>query len=97
MPGPSTTKQMAADLEAELAAMEAEEEAGAGPEEEKTGPACRGQKGRGSSSSSSGGGTESRGFHEEGGEAVSGRAMRGPVRGRRRRRMERRTWMKWHR
>ena len=27
MPGPSTTKQMAADLEAELAAMEAEEEA----------------------------------------------------------------------
>ena len=27
MPGPSTTKQMAADLEADLAAMEAEEEA----------------------------------------------------------------------
>ena len=29
MPGPSTTKQTAVDLEAELAAMEEEEEAGA--------------------------------------------------------------------
>ena len=35
MPGPSTTKQTAADLEAELAAMEAEEEAEAKRRQER--------------------------------------------------------------
>ena len=76
-PGPSTTKQMAADIKAELAVMEAEEAA-----EEKRKQEWKEKKKKlaeltEGNCSSSRGGTESHSFHNEGREVASRRACRG--------------------